>query len=474
MAPPTGRRPRRRSRRGRRPSRGGHEGAFVAGPVEGWPVNRWSAGRFRGNGSALGERTRTSRGVGHRDCEAALVDEAVVEAAEEDEVRRAPCGRRGASAGRGGREGSGWRRSRGTGSRGRGARGRGGWRSGSRGCGGPRRARRDSSSMVAGTSPPSQARRRSVSAETGVPSSSAAASVGESDVRSRSRWTTTSAFGASAVSVPVRAGQVRRDHLHQPVGRARAGGGFVERVLHGDRVPRRSTAWATNIGFVGGHDDLQLHQAAPQRAPPEGATLGHLQLGLARGAQAAADSFELGAGRRRRDLQHAVLALRCRDARDGADLGIREVASGEGRVDLRQRPQRTRDANLLARGPRVQPDPPRQPMRTTLRALLPPNLQPRRTAECASTDAWVARLTCVASAAISSPSSTESAMHDTELGSAAAIKKNTSITDIVANDRGGLSIAPVLRVVSVPGLRVCAGPSPGTYRCRPLPLARAR
>lgn len=104
----------------------------------------------------------------------------------------------------------------------------------------------------------------------------------------------------------------------------------------------------------------------------EAALSRHLLFHLGRVAEAAADAFELGAGGGQGEVQGLVFRQRSCHAGQGADLGVRQLSGGEGGVNLRQAAQSARYAHLLARGPSVQTDSPREPVGAALGALLAP------------------------------------------------------------------------------------------------------
>jgi hypothetical protein len=90
----------------------------------------------------------------------------------------------------------------------------------------------------------------------------------------------------------------------------------------------------------------------------------------------AANALQLSPGRKGRHLDQASLRLGRGHPGDGPNLGIRDPSRRQRRVEGRQLPQRPRHPDLLARGRRVEPDSPGQPVRAALRPLMEPFLGP--------------------------------------------------------------------------------------------------
>lgn len=73
--------------------------------------------------------------------------------------------------------------------------------------------------------------------------------------------------------------------------------------------------------------------------------------------------FELRRGRQAGALEEHRLVGRRRDPQDRADLGVRELAAAEGVIGGRKLAELAGDAHSVARGDRVPPDSPGEPLR---------------------------------------------------------------------------------------------------------------
>ena len=120
--------------------------------------------------------------------------------------------------------------------------------------------------------------------------------------------------------------------------------------------------------------DLQLDEPIAENPGANKALLRRLGFVLGRRSKAATDLFELRSGRRQRHFEQPLFIFRVRDTRDRADLGVREAARREGRIDPGQYAQRAGNANLLPRRTPIQTNPPGQPMGATHCALCKPTL----------------------------------------------------------------------------------------------------
>ena len=97
-----------------------------------------------------------------------------------------------------------------------------------------------------------------------------------------------------------------------------------------------------------------------------------LRLGLAvHSPPAADDELDVLGGAGAADREQALLGLRRRDARQCTDLGVRQLAAGEGLRQARQRTKRARHADVLACGARLESDAPRQPVGARAKAIAP-------------------------------------------------------------------------------------------------------
>jgi hypothetical protein len=76
-------------------------------------------------------------------------------------------------------------------------------------------------------------------------------------------------------------------------------------------------------------------------------------------------------GARPANGEQSLFGLRSRDPRQGMDLRVRQLTTGEGLRQPRQRPQCPRDADVLASGTGLEPDAPGQPRRTRAEAIAP-------------------------------------------------------------------------------------------------------
>ena len=125
-------------------------------------------------------------------------------------------------------------------------------------------------------------------------------------------------------------------------------------------------------------NQLHLDHAAGEDALAHGAFLGDQALvgeGVRGLAIAAADALELGAGGLARELEEVCLVGGARHAREGADLGIGELAPREGFIQERQGAEGTGDAHLLASGRGVEADSPGEPVGAGDGPLLRPTLR---------------------------------------------------------------------------------------------------
>jgi len=86
---------------------------------------------------------------------------------------------------------------------------------------------------------------------------------------------------------------------------------------------------------------------------------------------AADDELDVLGGAGAADREQALLGLRRRDARQCTDLGVRQLAAGEGLRQARQRTKRARHADVLACGARLESDAPRQPVGARPKAVAP-------------------------------------------------------------------------------------------------------
>ena len=95
-------------------------------------------------------------------------------------------------------------------------------------------------------------------------------------------------------------------------------------------------------------------------------------LGLAvHAAPAAHDAFDVLGRAGASDRQQLFLDLRSGDAGEGADLGVGELAMGQGLGQAWQGPQGAGDAHLLAGGAEVEADAPGEPGGTGAEAVIP-------------------------------------------------------------------------------------------------------
>jgi hypothetical protein len=76
-----------------------------------------------------------------------------------------------------------------------------------------------------------------------------------------------------------------------------------------------------------------------------------------------------GAGPANRE--QALLGLWSCDPRQRTDLGVRQLTARERLRQPRQRAERTRDANVLTRSARLEPEAPREPRRARAKAIAP-------------------------------------------------------------------------------------------------------
>jgi hypothetical protein len=97
------------------------------------------------------------------------------------------------------------------------------------------------------------------------------------------------------------------------------------------------------------------------------------RLGLPVDAPPAADDpLDMGRRARAPDAEEPRFGLRRGHAREGPDLGVGQLPTGEGLGQERQRPQRARDPHPLAGGAQIDPDPPGQPRGAGAEARVPP------------------------------------------------------------------------------------------------------
>src|SRR5262249_31024640 len=95
----------------------------------------------------------------------------------------------------------------------------------------------------------------------------------------------------------------------------------------------------------------------------------------------AADGLELVPRAVPRELEQRGLVVGRRDARDRADLGVRDLAAAQGIVEEREFGEPVGDAEVLARGAEAPADAPGQPVRTAPCALGVPAAAPIERAE---------------------------------------------------------------------------------------------
>ena len=134
-------------------------------------------------------------------------------------------------------------------------------------------------------------------------------------------------------------------------------------------------AFMTSSASSACQDDLQPHHPVSERPGPHAALGGVNLVGLGRLPEPSTDSLELGSGGGHGDVRDPLLVLGRRDPRHRADLRVREPSFGEHPIEPRQPAERPRHANLLARGTRIQSDPPCQPVRAALSPLPMPALR---------------------------------------------------------------------------------------------------
>ena len=86
---------------------------------------------------------------------------------------------------------------------------------------------------------------------------------------------------------------------------------------------------------------------------------------------AAHDALDVGSRARAAHRQQPWLGLRRGHPRQGAHLGVGQLAAGEGLGEQRQRPQRARHPHPFTGRAEVEPDPPAQPFGTGAEPVVP-------------------------------------------------------------------------------------------------------